>query len=487
MSARRTLLIPLDPTSTKPIYLQIADYITALARNGQLKAGNPLPASRTLAAQLQVHRSTVVNAYEELKARGIIESRQGSGSFIAEGLIDRSSTPPAAVRPIPAHPEALLAEIWRLSRLEGVVSLALGLPADELTPIEEFDRIRQRVLRRDGARAVGYEDPQGHYPLRHAIAADLARHGLLVEAEDIIITWGAQEGISLVARALATPGDCALTEVPAFFGSLFNLTHLGIHLLGFDLTPTGPEWQSLAEQLDTACSRPRFVYVGPDHQNPTGAQWSTAERLQFIRFLTARDVPIIEDATYRDLAFEGPSYPPLRALDPEVIYVGSFSKSLMPGLRIGFVVANGRLREHLITLKTITSGSGESLGQRALAVFLSTGQYATHLERVAAQYRQRRDAMLEALDTYFPSEVHYSRPAGGFYVWVTLPDAIPVQKVFRQALEHDLVLAPATVFYPDRSCPNAFRLAYSRYPEDILTRAVRTLGAALKSRLAPAR
>jgi GntR family transcriptional regulator/MocR family aminotransferase len=353
MSARRSLLVPLDPTSTKPLYLQIADYVTALARHGQLKAGSALPPSQALAAQLQVHRSTVVNAYEELKARGIIESRQGSGSFIADGLVDRSSTPQAAVRPIPTHPETLLAEIWRLSRLEGVVSLALGLPADDLTPLEEFDRIRQRVLRRDGARAVGYEDPQGYYPLRRAIAADLARHGILAEAEDIIITWGAQEGISLVARALAAPGDCALTEVPAFFGSLFNLTHLGIRLLGFDLTPTGPDWPSLAKRLDTACPRPRFVYVGPDHQNPTGAQWSTAERLQFIHFLAARHVPIIEDATYRDLVFEGPPYPPLRALDPGVIYVGSFSKSLMPGLRIGFVVANGRLREHLITLELI--------------------------------------------------------------------------------------------------------------------------------------
>jgi DNA-binding transcriptional MocR family regulator len=482
MVPRQTLMIPLDPTGTKPIYLQIVDYVTALARHGQLKAGDRLPPSRSLALQLQVHRSTVVNAYEELKARGILATRQGSGSYIADGVLDLSPAPRAAAITTSAHPEELVTEIWRLSRVEGMVSLALGLPADDLTPIEEFDLVRQRVLRRDGAQAVSYEDPQGYYPLRRAIAGDLARHGILAEADDIIITWGAQEGISLVARALAAPGDCALTEVPTFFGSLFNLLHLGIRLFGFELTAAGPDWRSLARQFDTAPARPRFVYVGPDHQNPTGIQWSMADRLHFLQFLAERNVPIIEDGTYRDLTVEGASYLPLRALDPEVIYVGSFSKSLMPGLRIGFVVANGRLRAHLITLKTITSGSGESLGQRALAGFLTSGRYAAHLERVVSSYRARRDAMLHALHTYFPPEVSYTQPMGGFYVWVSLPASMAVELFFHQGLEHGLLVAPAAVFYPDKPLRNAFRLAFSRYPEDVLVRAIRTLAGALRVR-----
>jgi DNA-binding transcriptional MocR family regulator len=484
--SQSAMMIPLDPTSTKPIYLQIADYVTALARHGQLQAGDRLPPSRALAAQLQVHRSTVVNAYEELKARGIVESRQGSGSYIVDGLSDPSLIHKAPAGPMPAQPEALVAEIWRLSRVEGMTALALGLPADALTPVEEFDRSRQRVLRRDGAKAVNYEDPQGHYPLRRAIAADLARHGILADADDIIITWGAQEGISLVARALAAPGDCALTEVPAFFGSLFNLTHLGIRLLGFDLASAGPDWTSLLDRLETAPSRPRFVCVGPDHHNPTGIQWAMAERLRFIHLLSERAVPIIEDATYRDLGFDGRAFLPLRGLDPEVIYVGSFSKSLMPGLRIGFVVANGRLREHLIRLKTITSGSGESLGQRALAGFLASGEYAAHLQRVVGAYRARRDAMLEALEAYFPADVRYTHPLGGFYVWVSLPPSLPVGALFQQALKHNLVIAPAAIFYPGEPSRNAFRLAFSRYPEDVLVRAVRTLAGVLKVRLAHA-
>ncbi len=477
------LMIPVDPNCVKPIYLQIVDYVTALARNGQLRSGDRLPPSRTLAEQIQVHRSTVVNAYEELKARGIIEARQGSGSYVVNGLIDRSVTarPPAA--PTLTQPEDLVAELWRLSRAEGVISLALGLPADDLLPIFEFDRIRQRVLRRDGAKALNYENPQGYYPLRQAIASDLARHGILAEAEDIIITWGAQEGVSLVARALAAPGDYALTEVPSFFGTLFNLGHSGINLLGFELSEAGPDWASLNRQLETAPAHPRFVSVIPDHHNPTGIRWDMSQRHHFLHFMAERDIPVIEDATYRDLTFEGPPHLPLRALDLEVIHVGSASKVLMPGLRIGFIVANGRLRDYLIKLKTITSGSGEPLGQRALAEFMLSGEYAAHVERVIPVYRARRDAMLHALEAHFPPEARWTRPSGGFYVWVIIPPSVSLESLFQQALERGIAIAPAAAFYPYGSPLNAFRLTYSRYPEEVLIHAVRTLGGLLKAML----
>ena len=477
------LMIPVDPNCTKPIYLQIVDHITALARNGQLRASDRLPPSRALAEQLQVHRSTIVNAYEELKARGIIEARQGSGSFIVDGLMDGSVMARPAAAPALTQPEDLVAELWRLNRAEGILSLALGLPADDLIPLDDFDRIRQRVLRRDGAKALNYEDPQGYYPLRRAIAVDLARHGILTEADDIIITWGAQEGVSLVGRALAAPGDCGLTEVPTFFGTLFNLGHLGINLLGFELSAAGPDWMSLTRQLEAAPAHPRFVSVIPDHHNPTGIRWAMSQRHEFLHFMAERDIPVIEDATYRDLTFEGPPHLPLRALDPEVIHVGSASKVLMPGLRIGFIVANGRLREYLIRLKTITSGSGEPLGQRALAEFLLSGNYAAHLERVVPVYRARRDAMLHALEEYFPPEARWTHPSGGFYVWVTIPPSISLEALFRQALERGIAIAPAAAFYPYGSTPNAFRLTYSRYPEEVLIHALRTLGGLLTAML----
>jgi GntR family transcriptional regulator/MocR family aminotransferase len=340
------------------------------------------------------------------------------------------------------------------------------------------------VLRRDGAKAGSYEDPQGFYPLRRAIVADLARHGILAEADDIIITWGAQEGVSLIARMLAAPDDWALTETPAFFGTLFNLQHLGINLRGFELSPAGPNWHSLIQQMDSTPTRPRFVYVSPDHENPTGICWSMPERHRFLQFVSEHDFPVIEDATYTDLTYEGPPHLPLRALDPGVLYVSSFSKRLMPGLRIGFIVANGRMRGHIITLKTITSGSGESLSQRTLAEFLTSGDYAAHLERVIPIYRARRNAMLEALDKYFPPEARWTQPSGGFYIWVSLPDAVSMESLFRRALDRGVAIAPSMAFYPYRPFPNAFRLAFSRYSEDVLTHAVRILADAVKFELA---
>jgi GntR family transcriptional regulator/MocR family aminotransferase len=474
------ILVPVDPNGRKPIYIQIADYVTSLARNGQLQAGDRLPASRTLAEQVQVHRGTVVNAYEELKARGVVETRRGSGSFIAAGLVDRSPAPSVTAVTQLTGPENLIADIWRLNWQQDVISLALALPAEELAPVHAFERARQRVIRRDGVKATNYEDPQGYYPLRQAIAADLARHGILTQAEEVIITAGARDGLALVANALAAPGDVALSETPAFFGTLFTLGHLGIQLLDFGLTESGPEWASLDRQLASTTVRPRFASVVPDHHNPTGICWTMAERYRFLQRLSQHDIPVIEDATYRELSFDGPALMPLRALDPEVIYIGSFSKTLMPGLRIGFVVANGRLRDHLVTLKTISSGSGDSLSQRTLAEFLTAGGYAEHLEHVVSVYRGRRNAMLEAMAEFFPLEAHWTMPAGGLHLWVTLPDGASTETLYRRTVQKGVAIAPAAAFYAHGAPVSAFRMAFSRYPEDVLRHAVRTVGDVVK-------
>lgn len=478
------LLVPIDPRSSRPIYLQITEHVVALARSGQLRANDRLPPSRVLADQLQVHRSTVVNAYEELKARGVIETRQGSGSYVTGNALETALLPRETATSLPLSQafdnEQVVAEIWRLNQVDGYISLALGLPADELILIDSFERARQQVLRRDGALALAIQEPQGFLPLRRAIARDLVRHGILVDADHIVVTCGAQEGVSLVTRALAAHGDEALTEVPTFFGMLSNTRHLGFHLLGFGLTPTGPEWHSLNQQFAAAQRHPRFVYVTPDHHNPTGIHWQLPERHRFLQWADEHDIPVIEDATYRDLRFDGPMLPPLRALDENVLYIGSFSKSLIPGLRIGFVVASGRLRDHLVALKSVTSGSGESLGQRTLAEFLASGSYAAHIERVNTIYRRRRDAVIAALQRYLPNTdtntFHWTCPDGGFYVWLSLPPACAALDVFHHAIQHSLVVAPSSVFYPGTTHhPGGLRLCFSRYPEDVLTYAIRKL------------
>ncbi len=475
------LMIPVDCNSTKPLYLQIADHITTLARNNQLSAGTRLPASRNLAEQLQVHRSTVVNAYEELKARGIIESQMGSGSYIATNVEAYALSRLARPTPRFDQPDALLADLWQYNRMDGVISLALGLPADELIPVDELEAIRTRVLRRDGAQALNYEEPQGYFPLRHALAADLARHGVVVTAEDIIITLGAQEGVSLAARAFACPDDTALVEAPTFFYNLFNIVKLGVNPIPFNMAPSGsgPDWTSLATAVKAQPSRPRFIIVSPDFQNPSGIQWTMPARHEFLRSMSELDIPVVEDATYRDLNFDGTPHLPMRALDPQTLYIGSFSKSLMPGLRLGYIVANGRLREHLTTLKMVTSGSNDALSQRTMAEYLMSGQYRTHVERVNNIYRRRRDAMLEALERYFPPEAQWLRPAGGFYIWVTFPDTVPMEKVFRHALDRGIVVAPARVFYAQDNHVAAFRLTFARYPEDVITHAIKVLGSVL--------
>jgi GntR family transcriptional regulator/MocR family aminotransferase len=467
------MLIPLDTTSARPLYLQIAEFLTALAVSGQLRAGDRLPSTRQLAEQLGVHRSTAVTAYEELLARGVIVAQQGSGTYVAAGLSVTQTAAPRDVAPVNVSRDALLSEMWRLNQQADLVSLALGIPGDDLIPLDLFERRRQTVLRRDGERGWSYLPPEGHERLRAAIARDLARHGLQVDGEDVIVTNGAQEALALIARALAQPGDPVLSEAPSFFTPLLNWEHAGLHIHG---VPLGPHGLALAavDARGTLGGHPRLMLVTPDHHNPTGLCWPAEARHAFLKWAAERALTVVEDATYRDLRLEGPELPPLAALDREVLYVGAFSKSLIPGIRVGFVVARGPLREQLITLKQLTTGSGESYGQRALAEFLLADDYAPHLERVTRLYRQRRDALLEALLPTLPDGTRWRTPQGGFYVWLELPPEIDANAIFRRALERGLVLFPASPFYPASTPPaNALRLCFARYPEPVLAQAAR--------------
>lgn len=483
------LNIPVDVDNTKPIYLQIADHVTALAQSGQLAAGVRLPPSRTLAEQLTVHRSTIVNAYEELKARGVIEARQGSGSTIAAGLQIQKVLPPRNVQYLD-HPQHLMNIMWDTNRAEGMLSLALGAPADELMPVDDFEAMRARALRRDRARAYNYEDPAGHEPLRRAIAADLGRHGVLVSPDDVVVTFGAGDALTMSARLFGRTPDPILTEAPAYFSSILNLKRMGYDVMGFKLGAEGPDWEHLTEMLrqtqfaraDAPTRRPRFVMVNPDHQNPTGLHWAMSERHKFVRLAAELDIQIIEDGAYRDLVYDGPSLVPLRALDPSILYIGTFSKTLMPGLRIGYVVASGPLREQFISLRRIASCGGSGVTERALADYLTSGLYEAHLSRVQAEYRIRRDAMCEAMRAYFPSEARWNCPNGGFFMWVTLPHDIPVMDVFRMAMERGIVIAPGTLFYPEETNPdNALRLSFARYNPDTLRYAVKKIGECITS------
>lgn len=481
------LMIPVDVDNAKPIYLQIADHVTALAVSGQLPGGFRLPPSRQMAELLQVHRSTVVNAYEEMKARGVIDAMQGSGSFIACGLAV-TQRPLPAITPYIDDPEEVVNMMWRVNRSDGVISLALGLPADELMPIEMFEAARTRALRRDRAAAMNYEEPSGYEPLKRAIALELGKRGAVVSPEEVIVTIGAQEALSLTSRALATIGDTVLTEAPGFFLYTMSLKRAGYNVLGYGLEPHGPNWDSLAIALrqttvgghSGALARPRFVMASPDNQNPSGSHWTLSERTKFVKAMAELDLQIIEDATYSDLNYDGPPIVPLAAIDRDVIHIGTYSKSMMPSLRIGYVVARGALREQLITLRNIACGSAYGLTQRAMAEILTSGQYEEHLRHVQAEYRVRRDALYDALVEYMPPEVHFNRPSGGYYIWVTLPDSVPNTLLFKQALERGIAVAPASVFYPAQA-PNAIRLSFVRYNADTLRYAAKRLGEVVKS------
>lgn len=485
------MLIPLNPLLSTPLYLQIVEHVCLLVRGGQLNVGDRLPSTRALADQLSVHRSTVINAYDELRARGLIDSAQGSGSYISANLreLTRNPAPQRDQYPIDdQNIERLTSELWQANHDKSIISLALGTPPEDLFPMQAIERCRNLVIRRDGGHAYGYEMPQGYLPLRVEIARDLARHGILCDADEIIITSGVQEALTLTSRALASPNDVALVQQPHFFSDLANFRHLRLRGVGFGLNEHGPNRLDLEYAL-TLCreggsgSYPRFIVVSPDYQNPIGVCWDAQNRLAFLRWAADHEIRIIEDATYRDVAYEPQPNPPLRALDAEVLYLGSYSKSLMPGLRIGYVLARGSLREQLISMKRITTTSSESLGQRTLAAFLAAGAYAEHLERVNAIYALRRNALHEALQRYLPTGCSWWLPNGGYYVWLNLPPTMDAMRIYTQALARGLAIFPSAPFYLLDNQPHTqgLRLCFVRYPEDVLTYAVRMLGQIMNS------
>lgn len=485
------MLIPLNPLLSTPLYLQIVEHVCLLVRSGQLNVGDRLPSTRALADQLSVHRSTVINAYDELRARGLIDSTQGSGSYISANLREapRSLLPQREQYKIDAQNiERLTSELWQANHDKSIISLALGTPPEDLFPMQAIERCRNLVIRRDGGHAYGYELPQGYLPLRVEITRDLARHGILCDADEVIITSGVQEALTLTSRALASPDDVALVQQPHFFSDLANFRHLRLRGVGFGLTEHGPNMLDLDCAL-TQCraggsgSHPRFIVVSPDYQNPIGVCWDAQNRLAFLRWAADHEIRVIEDATYRDVAYESQPNPPLRALDGEVLYLGSYSKSLMPGLRIGYILACGPLRKQLISMKRITTTSSESLGQRSLAAFLAAGAYAEHLERVNAIYALRRNAMHEALQRYLPADCTWWLPNGGYYVWLNLPPDMDAMRIYTHALARGLAVFPSAPFYllDGEPRPQALRLCFVRYPEDVLTYAVRILGQIMNS------
>lgn len=484
--------LQIDVESEVPVYRQIADGVRSAALDGRLRPGDRLPPTRDLARQLGVNRNTVVAAYEALSAEGWTRSHTGKGTFLVsrdgggveggEPGGEPSAWFTAFSRTAEGAVSGSLQSIYRLVLAQDGISFVGSYPAGELIPAEPFARAMELALREGGPGILAYGPTAGHPPLRETIASAMRHEGAPVETEQILITNGAQQAIEIVFRTFIERGDAVVIDEPTYTGALTVLGSLGARVVGVPVDEEGMRPDLLAIALQR--HGPRLIYVQPTFHNPTTRVMSEARRRELLSLAYRYRCLIVEDDWGRDLRFEGEDLPSLYALDrgQHVIYLSTFSKKLMPGLRIGWLAAPPAALERLVELKRIQDCGTSPLLQAALHVFLREGGLDEHLERVRPAYRQRRDSMLESLARHFPAEARWRRPEGGLFVWVTMPEGFDGAELFTAARERGVLFSRGDLFHSDRSGRNAFRLTYSMVSPAEIEEGVKILGALVRER-----
>ena len=485
--------IPLDRDSKIPLYQQIKIHLRNGILSGNLAPETRLPASRVLAQNLGVNRITVGSAYDELEAEGLIFSRLGSGTYVLrrEELPSLPKEGSEASWPLwqrlvsQANGDALNsgpADMLRAAAHPHPISFASGQSDARLFPADDFRRVLQTVMRRDGITALDYGEPAGHMPLRVIIAHILGSQGLQIRPENVLITAGSQQALSLVTQLLLKPGDVILVESPTYSGALDLFRALGFHVVGVPLDRQGMQVEVLEKLLQQ--HHPRLIYTIPNFHNPTGTCLSGARRHELIVLADRYNVPIVEDDFVGDLRYEGRTQPALKALDPggRVIYVSTFSKMLMPGLRVGFLVAEGPVFDGLVRFKRASDLATSSLVQRALEAYVTVGRYQAHLRRSCQEFRRRRDAMAAAVMHYLPAGTHFDLPQGGLFLWVRLPNGISSDELLPTACEQGVNFAPGSAFFPDPSTGRDWlRLNFAAQPPHEIEDGIERLGRAIRA------
>ena len=491
----RTTGIKLDPSNGEPLYRQIVDQVIERVRSGAFPPGFRLPPTRTLARELDAHRNTVVRAFEELQSAGFLVSVVGRGTFVTEEPAADVPAPPPTRAGLPwgsllsraTRAEPLgRADAWaRPAPLRDTVDLSRMQPAADLLPHEALRRSIDHVLRSKGAAALAYAPREGLPRLRELIVEDLARLGVPARADDVLITTGSQQALDLIARALIDPGDCFLVDDATYSGAINLLAAAGARVAGVRSDGEGPDLGSLEQH---ARGGAKGFYLMPNCGNPTGACVSARRREELVAWSHRAGVPLVEDDYGADLNLDGDAPPAaLRALSSDVLYVATFSKKLIPALRVGFLVCPESLRKDLLPLKHTMDLGTSALLQHALCEFLERGYLRAHLRKSVPEYRARRDALAEALRQSLPDDVEWTPPARGLVLWLTLPEWMDPVSVYEEARRHGVLVTPGVLYSASGRDRHALRLAFCGEKPERLAEGARRLGRALREMRPPRR
>lgn len=372
-------------------------------------------------------------------------------------------------------------ELLKLTQKPEIISFAGGLPAPESFPVKELVEIGRKVLEETGSQALQYGSTEGYPPLREAISQRMSRVMVDAKADDILVTSGSQQGLDFAAKIFINPGDVIICESPTYLGAINAFRAYEPKFVEVEIDNEGMIMEDLENALKENANA-KFIYVIPDFQNPSGKTWSIERRKKLIELANKYDVVILEDNPYGELRFEGEILPAVKHYDTEnrVIFLGTFSKILCPGLRLGWVAAGPEILNKFIMVKQGSDLQSSTISQMEVARFLEEYSIDDHISNIIELYRGRRDLMMKTIKEEFPKEAIYTYPEGGLFTWVELPEYMNARELAVKALEQNVAYVPGGSFYPNGGNENTFRLNYSNMDDERIVEGIKRLGKVLR-------
>jgi 2-aminoadipate transaminase len=394
---------------------------------------------------------------------------------------------------------SIIRELLKITQDPQIISFAGGLPAPEVFPVEAFNDATTRVLKNQGQQALQYSASEGYAPLRQWIVEYMASYGIEAKIENVLVTSGSQQALDLIGKVMINPGDLILTELPTYLGALQAWRAYQAEYTCVPVDEDGLRTDLLEEAL---CGGPKFMYILPNFQNPAGVTMTLERRRFLIDMADTYGIPIIEDDPYGELRYEGEHERPLIVLDAQkqsrqadysnghgfvrgnVIYVSTFSKTLAPGLRLAWIVAPADVIKHCVSAKQGMDLHTSTFVQMTAYELIKDGFLRDHVRHIREVYGYRRNVMLDALERYFPEGTEWTRPKGGLFLWVTLPEGIDTLALMPKAIANNVAYVPGSAFYAANAPPNTFRLNFSNATPEQIDIGIKRLGEVLAEALA---
>jgi DNA-binding transcriptional MocR family regulator len=469
-------MFELDRASSTPLYQQLREQIRERIYSGALPTGTRLPPERSLANTLGVNRTTVVNAYRDLAAEGLVEGRVGHGTVV---MAPPTPPPEGPVRPMHwasvSDPEdPVVADINAVMRRPGAISFAHGEMSPDLFPARVIGDLFARAFQA-GQAPLGYGPVAGYPALREALAE---RMGL--SANEVLVLGGSQLALYLISRVLLQPGDTVVVEVPSYINTLGIFESAGVRVVPAPMDRDGMLVEGMGELF--LRYRPKLLFTVPTFHNPLGVTMTLERRRQLLQLAARHQVGIVEDDPYGELRFAGEPVPSLKALDPGgyVIYISSFSKSVTPGMRLAYLAASPAVVERIAGARGILDFRAALLNQWVMDAFLREGHMDRHLQQLRPVLLRRRDTLAQALRHHMPPGVAWQLPNGGYHLWCTLPRTLRARRLLSEASREGVAIVPGDYYGPSEEARRGVRLNFTYPREPEIVEGVKRLGAAVR-------